>query len=243
MCFFVKLFHDFFDFVFPPSCPVCGKTVEIHGEFCDDCWPNYNWIDGPKCEHCGIPFLSDFEFDKSLLCPNCILKKKLPDLIRSACVYDDMSRAIMLPFKHGGKIHFGHAMARAMIWALRDVDIKPDIVIPVPLAYRRLVCRGYNQATILARPIARLYKAKLDVSSVHRKYRTDMGHKNARQRMENIRGVFTVVKPNKIRGKNILLVDDVMTTGVTFNELTRVLRRAGAGKIYAVTFCSVGYVA
>ncbi len=126
-----------------------------------------------------------------------------------------------------------------MMWALRDTNIVPDIVMPVPLAYRRLVHRTYNQATLLARPIARAYGVKMDVDSVRRKYRPDMGHKNARQRAENIHGVFSVVRPERIRGKNILLVDDVMTSGATFAEMRRVLIRAGAASVYGVTFCRV----
>lgn len=111
--------------------------------------------------------------------------------------------------------------------------------MPVPLAYRRLVHRTYNQATLLARPIARAYNARLDVDSVRRKYRPDMGHKNARQRAENIRGVFRVVRPDKIRGRRILLVDDVMTSGATFMELRHALMHAGATAVYGVTFCRV----
>ena len=124
-----------------------------------------------------------------------------------------------------------------MIWAMRDVTISPDVVLPVPLAYRRLFHRGYNQAVLLARPIARAFGVPLDLSSVHRAYRPDMGHKNAAQRAENIHGVFTVKNPDKIRGRRILLVDDVMTTGATFSELRRVLMAAGAVAVYGVVFC------
>ncbi len=130
-------------------------------------------------------------------------------------------------------------MSRAMIWALRDVDIKPDIVIPVPLAYKRLFHRGYNQATLLARPIAKAFGVRMDLFSLKRKYRADMGHKNAKQRMENVKGVFNVIKPENIRGRKILLVDDVMTTGATFSELRRVLMKAGAKEVYGVTFCRI----
>ena len=130
-------------------------------------------------------------------------------------------------------------MSRAMMWALRDIDINVDIVMPVPLASRRLFKRGYNQATLLARPIARTLGLKMDLDSVRRTYRSDMGHKNARQRLENIHGVFSVVCPDRIRGRKILLVDDVMTTGATFSELRRVLIRAGASAVYGVTFCRV----
>lgn len=227
------------DFVFPPSCPLCGASTSVHGEFCAECWTMFDWIDGAKCSQCGYPFASDWELSAPVLCPMCAAGKCELNLIRSACVYDDASRTAVLPFKHCGKIKYGYAMSRAMIWALRDTDIKPDIVMPVPLAWRRLFKRGYNQASILARPIARAYGVRIDVSSVHRSYRPDMGHKNARQRAENIHGVFRITRPDKIRGKRILLVDDVMTTGATFSELRRVLMRAGAASVYGVTFCRV----
>lgn len=126
-----------------------------------------------------------------------------------------------------------------MIWALRDIDVDADVVMPVPLANRRLFKRGYNQAALLSRPIANALGLKMDLDSVRRIHRPDMGHKNARQRMENIHGVFRVVNPGAIRGKRILLVDDVMTTGATFSELRRVLMRAGASAVYGVTFCRV----
>jgi ComF family protein len=159
--------------------------------------------------------------------------------MRAACVYDATSRNIMLPFKHAGALHFQKIMSRAMIAVLHELPDDIDLVIPVPLANRRLFHRGYNQAALLARPIARHLGVKMDLDSVSRKYRPDMGHKNEKQRRANIRGVFSVKNKNAIAGKNILLVDDVMTTGATFSELYRILRRAGAGNIYGVAFCRV----
>lgn len=191
------------------------------------------------CTKCGYPFPADLDLGGMPLCPVCAAGKCELDLIRSACVYDDASRSAMLPFKHGGRIKYARFMSRAMIWALRDTDIDADVVMPVPLASRRLFKRGYNQATLLARPIARALGVPMDLDSVRRKYRPDMGHKNARQRMENIRGVFSVINPDRIRGRKILLVDDVMTTGATFSEMRRVLIRAGASAVYGVTFCRV----
>ena len=120
-----------------------------------------------------------------------------------------------------------------------SLNITPDIVMPVPLANRRLFHRGYNQATLLSRAIARVYNVPIDFDSVHRKYRPNMGHKTNAQRHENIRGVFSVVNRDALRGKRILLVDDVMTSGATFDELARVLRRAGADAVYGVVFCRV----
>ena len=115
--------------------------------------------------------------------------------------------------------------------------VDADIVMPVPLANRRMFHRGYNQATLLARPIASALGVPLDYDSVRRTYRPDMGHKNARERALNIHGVFRVVNPSAIRGKRILLVDDVMTVGATLNECAKVLRSAGAKNVYIACAC------
>ena len=235
----VKIFHKILEFLFPPACPLCGTPVSTHGELCAECWTAINWIENPKCVKCGYPFPADLDLGGTPLCPVCAAGKSELDWIRSACVYDDASRGAMLPFKHGGRIQYARFMSRAMMWAMRDIEIDADTIMPVPLARRRLFKRGYNQATLLARPIARATRIKIDHDSVRRKYRDDMGHKTARERAENIHGVFYVVHPDKIRGKKILLVDDVMTSGATFSELRRVLIRAGATAVYGVTFCRV----
>ena len=89
------------------------------------------------------------------------------------------------------------------------------------------------------RPIAKHFHATLDVDLLSRKYRPDMGHKTTKQRRQNVRGVFKIVNKDKIKGKKILLVDDVMTSGATFYELNRILRKAGVSAVYAVSFCRV----
>lgn len=235
----VKLFNQFLNFVFPPTCPVCGESVESHGALCAKCWTGFNWISNPKCFKCGYPFPADLDLGPTPMCPHCAAGECDLDYIRSACVYDDVSKNIMLPFKHASKLKYQTIMSRAMINAVRDLNLDIDIVIPVPLAWRRLFKRGYNQATLLARPIAKHFNAILSVDILSRKYKPDMGHKNAKQRRENVRGVFKVINPDKIRGKKILLVDDVMTSGATFYELNRILRKAGVSAVYAVSFCRV----
>ena len=211
-----------------------------NGNLCADCFSKFNWISDPKCVRCGYPFPANLDLGPHPLCPVCLRGKNAVDWCRASCVYDDMSKSVMLPFKHAAALKYKELMSRAMIGSLRDLGgMNIDLVMPVPLAYRRLFKRGYNQATLLARPIAKHINAPMDLHSVRRKYKPDMGHKNARQRRENIRGVFMVAKPENVRGKVILLVDDVMTTGATFEELRRVLKRAGARKVYGIVFCRV----
>lgn len=235
----VKLFKSLINFIYPPVCPVCNDFVDAHGMLCGKCWSRFNWISNPKCFKCGYPFPADIDLGAKPLCPHCAAGECDLDFVRSACVYDDVSKNIMLPFKHASALKYQTLMSNAMINCLADLNLDVDVVLPVPLAYKRLFKRGYNQATLLARPIAKYYGAVLDVDSVSRKYRHDMGHKNAKQRRENVRGVFDVKKFENIRGKKILLVDDVMTSGATFYELNRVLRKAGASAVYAVSFCRV----
>jgi ComF family protein len=220
----------------PPLCPYCDGLVAAHGQLCAACWNKFNWIGDPKCDICGYPFPANIHGDKKLMCPVCAAGKNELDWLRSACVYDDVSKNIMLPFKHAGRLQYKTLMARAMISALRGHP-EFDVVMPVPLANRRLWKRGYNQAAILAKIIARDFQRPVDYDSVRRAHRPDMGHKNAAARAANIRGVFTVA--GNVRGLRILLVDDVMTTGATFSELRRVLKRAGAAAVYGVSFCRV----
>ena len=225
--------------MYPAVCPVCSDLVDVHGNMCASCWSRFNWISNPKCYRCGYPFPADLDLGPTPLCPHCAAGECGLDFIRSACVYDDVSKNVMLPFKHASQLKFQKMMSNAMINCVRDLNLDIDVVLPVPLAYKRLFHRGYNQAALLARPIAKHFNAILDVDSLSRKYRKDMGHKTAKQRRENIRGVFSVKKFDNIRGKKILIVDDVMTSGATFYELNRVLRKAGATAVYAVSFCRV----
>lgn len=235
----VKLFKYLVDFICPPSCPICGELVATHGSLCAKCWSAFNWISNPKCYKCGYPFPANLDLGEKPMCPHCANGECELDFVRSACVYDDVSKNIMLPFKHASMLKYKQLMSNAMINCLNDLNLNVDVVIPVPLANKRLFKRGYNQATLIARPIAKHFNAVLNVDCLSRKYRPDMGHKTTKQRRENIRGVFKVKNSDIIKNKKILIVDDVMTSGATFYELNRVLRNAGASAVYAVSFCRV----
>ncbi len=227
------------DFLFPPSCPICNEIVSENGLLCSDCWAGFNWIANPKCYICGYPFSANLDLGPRPMCPVCAANENELDFIRAACVYDDVSKNIMLPFKYANKLKYSKVMTGAMIGAIRDLEMDVDIVLPVPLSNRRLWKRGYNQATVLARPIAKFFNVKMDLFSVVRKHREDMGHKNKSARLKNISGVFHINNPEKFRDKNVLIVDDVMTTGSTFSELNKVLKRAGAKSVSGVVFCRV----
>lgn len=232
-----KLFSTIINFLFPHCCPVCKNPIERDALLCAKCLDSLTWINDPKCVKCGYPFPGDVRVEPGAMCPVCASGNGELDWVRSSVEYDEFSREIVLAFKYSSAFRYVPLMSRAMILNLAELPGNVDLVMPVPLSYRRIVKRGYNQAALLAAPIAKILNVKIDTDSIWREWRRDMGRMNPRQRAENIRGVFHIRYPQNIRGKTILLVDDVMTSGNTFRELRRVLKRAGAVAVYGVTFC------
>ncbi len=242
LCVFKKIFNV----VFPSTCHIC-KSVTDHPGVCSKCWKKLIFITNPKCKICGFPFeFHDKESDVNadLICPRCIKEK--PDFTRAIAVlkYNDASKKIVLPFKHADRTDLRKFVADLMVLAVeaeRDVSSCCDFVVPVPLHLKRLVHRKYNQAALLATDISRGVKIPFLNALRRVKFVQSQGHLSVKKRRENIKNCFEVSKKyaGKIAGKNILLVDDVMTTGATANECARVLKKAGAKNVYVLAFCRV----
>ena len=232
----LKIFNSFLEFIFPSTCPICKKRVLSNNDLCSECWNQINWISSPKCFKCGYPFPANLDKDEFSLCPDCMLNESNIEMIRSSCEYDNFSRKIILAFKYSNALRYNKLIYNSMIRVIKEIEDKIDLIIPMPLSYFRLVKRGYNQATLIAKPIAKYLKVKLDINSVKRKYMKSTRGKTFKQRKEDIKNVFKVINTNNIKGKTILLVDDVMTTKSSLEELAKTLKKAGANKIFAVTF-------
>ena len=233
---FKILFDKLINFIFPATCPICKDNVLSNNDLCPDCWNKINWISSPKCYKCGYPFPANLDREKFMLCPDCIKNKSNLDMIRSSCEYDSFSREIILAFKYSNTFRYNKLISGSMIRNLKDIDDKIDLIVPMPLSYLRLIKRGYNQATLIAKPIAKHLGVKIDINSIKRKYKESTKGKNFKERKENVKNVFKVVNKNKIEGKSILIVDDVMTSKSSLEELAKTLKKAGANKIFAVTF-------
>ncbi len=235
----VRFFSAVLDFLFPPVCPVCSESVTRHGAMCHNCFSKIRWISDPKCSKCGYPFPANIDRNaKRLLCPDCLVNKSKIDWMRAATVYDDGSKGIILPFKHAGKINFKGMISNSMVGLLKECPHEIDIIVPVPLANARLRQRGYNQSAIIGSEISKMTGIKMDVRTVSRtKWTHDMGHLKAKERKKNISGAFRVNKD--LKGKNVLLIDDVRTTGATLEELAKVLKKAGVKTVSGLVFARV----
>lgn len=223
------------DFILPPLCPVTGEMVDKIGMVSPTLWRDLSFIHAPYCDHCGAPFPFDAD---TVLCGQCIDHPPLYTKGRSALIYDDHSRDMILRFKHGDQLHAVKAFTPWLKQIGSEVITQADIIIPVPLHRNRLIKRRYNQADIIARDLLRgTNKAYMPDLLQRVKNTQSQGHKKAKDRVTNIARAFAVHPKYEwqIQGKNILIIDDVYTTGATLNECTKTLQASRANDIYTLT--------
>ena len=231
------LFARLLDFLLPPICGICHCPVSENTTLCPDCFSKINFISKPYCPICGRPL--PFDIMGECICAKCLTKRPLFLKARAAVRYDEISKKILLPFKHGDRLDLAPLIIKLMRRAADELMPEADIVIPVPLHRWRILKRKYNQSAILANRLAKMYQKPYAPCVLKRVRATpSQGHLSAIERKKNVTKAFKVTKPDKIKGKRILLVDDVLTTGATANECTKVLLRAGAKQVCLLTFAA-----
>ena len=231
--FFIRLF----DLMIPPRCLACKAVVECQGSLCSKCWSQIDFIASPQCRICGLPFEHKYENDDSL-CGACLKDKPTYHRARSAFVYIDASKPLVLRFKHADSIHAAPTLAKWMVNAGRELLESADLLLPVPLHWTRLLLRQYNQAALLVNSLASEtgIPGYNDILTRNR-YTPSQGRRSTLQRQRNVSGAFTVGYRGKplINDKSILLIDDVYTTGATVNACAKALLKAGAKNVNVLT--------
>ncbi len=224
------------DAVFPPVCIKCGKACESAGGVCADCFRKLTFVCEPFCHKCGRP-LDDIAKEWGY-CPFCNQTgKHCFDEARSALVYDESSSPLILALKYGDKTETVSLLSKWMTSAA--ADMAADMVVPVPLFRGRMLRRRYNQSALLAKSVAKAKKIKYEPLLERSRNTNTQEGLSFYGRRKNVKGAFNVVKGYDVRGKQVLLVDDVMTTGATLNECAKTLREAGATGVKTLTFAVV----
>jgi ComF family protein len=227
------------DLLFPPLCIACREPVgEAHG-FCPACWSAITFLDGPVCACCGTPFPVDP--GDSTLCAACLARPPAYDQARAILAYDESSRGPILALKHADRLDLVPGFARWLERSGASLLSGADIIVPVPLHRWRLWRRRYNQAAELARALARRSAkpfAPLVLTRVRPTPRQGM-MVSARARRRNVLGAFRVPDSDMVAGRNILLIDDVLTTGATAEAAAKALKRAGAAKVSVLALARV----
>jgi len=233
-------FAPLLDLVYPPRCPLCGAAIGAQSGLCGDCWSELRIPGEPACAKCQRPF-DEPSVEQGAICAPCLATPPRHDGIAAGTLYTKGSRKLVLAFKHGRRIALAPMLAR-LIGARLPVLEGEWLIIPVPLHRWRLWSRGFNQAAVLAREIARTTGAKLAVDGLIRHKPTPMlGGLGRKARARALSGALSV-NPRLARGlkaANVILVDDVLTSGATSDACVRVLKRGGAAKVVVACFARV----
>jgi ComF family protein len=188
-----------------------------------------HFLDDPVCEGCGIPF--EYSQGIGALCPACMAHPRAFVRARAACLYDEGSRDLILRFKHADRPDLAKLFQQWISRSARDLIADADAVVPVPLHPLRLLSRRYNQAAEIARPLARQAGLIYLPDSLQRHRATaSQGGRSGSGRRRNVAGAFVVpiAQHRHIKGRRILLIDDVLTTGATAEACAKALLKAGA---------------
>lgn len=227
------------DLLFPPLCLSCCTPVGSEGGFCADCWGVLTFLDGPACACCGTPFPVDP--GPGSLCAACLARPPAFSSARAILAYDDESRGAILALKHADRLELVPGFARWLGRVGKPLLEEADLIVPVPLHPRRLWRRRYNQSAELARRLGRDWNRAFDPLALVRSRSTlsQGAMPSARARRKNVLSAFKVPDPARVRGRHVLLVDDVITTGATAEACARALKRAGAAGITVLTLARV----
>jgi ComF family protein len=232
----VSLLNTVLDLVYPRACGGCDGELDGPGHLCWSCQAAISKIGPPLCAICGDAAAG--RIDDEFICHVCADDRPGYDIARSACRYDGPLRDMIQAFKYNHALWYRDELAE-LLRACVDVHYdmaRIDAVASVPLFHARRRERGYNQAAVLASALARKIRKPLMRSALTRTRPTPtQTHLTARDRLPNVKGAFEPRRPERLNGKTILLVDDVMTTGATLSECARALKNAGAKAVYAVT--------
>lgn len=218
--------------LFPPRCPSCHGYVEAEGNFCAECFAKLRLIESPCCAVCGTPF--SFPTATDTVCPTCLATPPEYDSARAALVYDAISAPLVSALKFNDQWanldRYITLMLRAGGALMEDVDV----IAPVPLHWRRLLRRKFNQSALLAFGVSKRLGIPCDPQLLQRtRYTKPQMRMKREERLKNVTRAFAVTegKEEMLRNKTVLLMDDVVTTGATVNACAKALIRAGAKQV------------
>ena len=240
----MSIFRHFIDLIYPPRCAICEKFLwkdrakkdQQELLFCEPCFHGFSEITSPLCPICGRPFAS--EVDEDHLCGDCLRKRPYYDAMRAPYLYEGGIMAAIHQFKYARKSHLANSLGFLLSSFAGKWLGKTDgiLMMPVPLHPRKLRERNFNQSLLLARSASPFLGTELDFVSLRRiKYTRPQTGLKSDERRKNVREAFEVVDSKVVKGRSVLLVDDVTTTGSTMNECARTLKRAGAREVLCLT--------
>jgi ComF family protein len=227
------------DVALPTLCVSCREPVDGEG-VCAECWAKLSFIAPPYCPRLGIPFV--YDPGPEMLSMEAIASPPAYTRARAAVRYDDVARTLVHALKYQDRTDLAPAMGRWMARAGRELLGDADVLVPVPLHWRRGWSRRYNQSGALARIIEQQTRVPVAAEALRRIRRTEQQIGLSRpQRASNVQGAFKVApdRQHLISGRRVVLIDDVLTSGATVDACARALLRAKAASVDVLVFARV----
>lgn len=233
------------DALLPPACLTCEAAVGAQGGQCPACFTRLAFVSPPFCGRCGVPFPhggAGIPHLEALWCEPCVIAPPAFTAARAALRYDEGAKALILPFKHRDRTELAAPLARHMARAGAELLRRADLLVPVPLHRWRLFQRRHNQAALLAGRLAKLCGTPHAPMLLRRLRATaPLGELGARARGVALEGAFGLAPgaAARLRGRRVLLVDDVMTSGATADGCARALLAGGAAEVMVLAAARV----
>ena len=234
-----KVFGRTLNVALPPLCPSCRELVAADG-LCAACWSKLSMIAPPYCDRLGIPFA--YDPGPGVLSMQAIADPPAYQRARAAVRYDEVARTLVHSLKYGDRLDLAPTMGRWMARAGRELLTEADALVPVPLHWRRLWARRFNQSAQLAEAISERAGVPVADGVLKRvKATAQQVGLSQSERLANVQGAFRVppARRAEIAGRRLVLIDDVLTSGATADACTRALLRAGARNVDVVAFARV----
>ncbi len=214
------------DWLYPPECGGCGK---FGMRWCADCAAQVNEVQPPLCPVCG------HSQTDAVLCAQCAMQPPLYAALRSWGVFGGVLRQAIHELKYKKNLALADVLACSLIMLVRRLEWDAHLVIPVPLALARKAERGYNQSSLLAYPLSLAQGLSYQPAGLQRIRETHAQvDLSAEERKKNVMGAFRA-DPDVVAGKNVIVVDDVTTTGSTMSACAAALLDAGVNKVFGLT--------
>jgi ComF family protein len=235
-----KPFRLLLDVALPPLCPACREPVGDVGGLCAVCWSKLGFITRPYCERLGIPFA--YDPGPGILSMQAIADPPAYTRARAVARYDDVARALVHALKYGDRLDLAPTLGQWMATSGRELLADADALVPVPLHWRRLWARRFNQSAALATAISQASNVPVAATVLKRVKATphQVGLSKA-ERAQNVQGAFRVPPAARAEtaGRRLVLVDDVLTSGATVDACARALLRGGAVQVDVLVFARV----
>lgn len=232
----MELLQSAVRWVYPPQCSSCDRPTADDFGFCGACWGQLGVILGAACSMCGAALVGDEE-SGTLVCDACLVHPRPWQRGTAALRYENLGRKLVLALKYSDRTEIARSVAGLLVQKLDQLCVEDPILVPIPLHRKRLWSRRYNQSALLVQEIQKRTACEIALRALRRVRPTPtLKEMSDDQRFESLIGAITVsdVYKDRIKGRTIVVVDDVMTSGATFSAATDALTASGAKEVYVL---------